>query len=103
MMGSNSLVDLYRFALNLLNDTKRPLNALLLTEKACWESFQYKNDLLEIVESVAKDRIGEKMAVVIQNSNINSTGDSSMNNLRIKSLQVRYFPTEETALSWLEG
>jgi hypothetical protein len=103
MKGTTSLVDLYKFALNLLDDPKRALDTLLLTEKPCWESFQYKNDLLEIVESVGKDRIGEKMAVVIKNSQINNTVDSSVKNLRQNFLKVRYFPNEEAALSWLEG
>ena len=61
MMGPNSLVDLYKFAVNLFDDPKRSLNVLLLTEIFSWASFQYKSELLEIIDSVGNDRIGEKM------------------------------------------
>ena len=101
-MGTVSLVDLYHFAVKILDDPVKPLDVLLLAEKSCWESFQYKNDLMEIVESIGKDRIGNKMAVVIPNSYISNDTYQPMNNIRLKSMQVRYFQTEEEALSWLE-
>ena len=102
MVGAISLVDLYHFALKILDDPAQPLDVLLLAEKSCWESFQYKNDLIEIVESIGKNRIGNKMAVVIPNSYISNGTCQPMNNIRQKSLHVRYFQTEEEALSWLE-
>jgi len=103
MMGPNSLVDLYKFAVNLFDDPKRPLNVLLLTEIFSWASFQYKSELLEIIDSVGNDRIGEKMAVVIPNTTVNNSVDYSLKNLRYNSFRVRYFSNEETALTWLEG
>lgn len=102
MIGSISLVDLYHFAVKILDDPKQPLDVLLLAEKSCWESFQYKNDLIEIVESIGKDRIGSKMAVVIPNSQINRAVQYSMKNSEINFLRVRYFQSEEAALSWLK-
>ena len=103
MSGPTSLLDLYKFAVDIFDDPKRPLNVLLLTEKQSWASFQYKNDLLEIIDSFGKDRIGSKMAIVIPNTTVHNTVDYSLKNLRYKSFRVRHFSSEETALSWLEG
>ena len=102
MMGTISLVDLYYFALKILDDPVQPLDVLLFAEKSCWESFHYKNDLIEIFESIGKKRIGKKMAVVIPNSYINNDSYSPMNNIGQKSIQIRYFQTEDEAMFWLE-
>ena len=103
MSGATSLVDLYRFAVDVFDDPKRPLNVLLLTERLSWASFQYKNDLLEIIDGFGKDRIGSRMAIVIPNTKVHKTVDYSLKNLRYKSFRVRYFSSERAALSWLEG
>ena len=103
MSGRTSLLDLYKFAVDIFDDPKRPLNVLLLTEKLSWASFQYKSELLEIIDNMGNDRIGSRMAIVIPNTTAHNTVDYSLKNLRYKSFQVRYFSNEETALSWLEG
>ena len=103
MMDPNSLVDLYKFAVNLFDDPNRSLNVLLLTEKHSWASFQCKSELLEIIDSVGKDRIGSRMAIVVQNTTVDNSVDYSLKNLRYKSFRVRYFSNEDAALSWLEG
>ena len=101
MAGPTSLVDLYKFALAIFDDPKRPLNVLLLTESLSWASFQYKEDLLEIIDSLGEERIGSKLSIVIPDTPANNTVDYSLKNLRYKSFQVRYFSSVELALSWL--
>ena len=103
VIGPTSLVDLYKFAVALFDDPKRSLNVLLLTEMLSWAAFQYKNELLEIIDSLGKDRIGSRMAIVIPDNTVHDTVDYSLKNLRYKSFRVRYFSSEEAALSWLEG
>jgi len=103
MTGPTSLDDLSEFAVNIFDDPKQSLNVLLFTERLNWASFQYKNELLEIINSFGKDRIGSKLAIVIPNTTVNKAVDYSLKNLRHKSFQVRYFSSEETALCWLQG
>ena len=102
MSGPTSLDDLHEFAVNIFDDPKQSLSVLLLTEKLNWPSFQYKNEILEIIDSFEKDRIGSNLAIVIPNTTINEAVDYSLKDLRQKSLRVRYFSSEDAALSWLE-